>query len=119
MFTCIDVGLLKPHLHEVGQLCAKQNQWCRFFCAIHPDMHKSWAQAWARNLRPGGTLVTLMFPLEPVGRSGPPWPVQEEAYAAVLEAAGFSRLSCTAVPAAEATTPARAGKEALAVWRKV
>jgi hypothetical protein len=35
----------------------------RFLCALHPSMRPAWAAAWARLLKSGGELVTLMFPL--------------------------------------------------------
>lgn len=36
-----------------------------FLCALHPDMRKDWATAWAQLLRPGGYLLTLIFPVDP------------------------------------------------------
>lgn len=81
-------------------------------------MRASWAQAWARNLRSDGTLVSLIFPLEEDGREGPPWPVQKEAYSRALEPEGFTLERYDLVAEEEATEARRVGKEALAVWRK-
>lgn len=49
-----------------------------FFCAIHPDMRKSYAKKMHEILNPGGKLVGLLFdfPLE----SGPPFGGSEEEY---------------------------------------
>ena len=35
----------------------------RFFCAIEPDMRLAWAQRIHDILKPGGELITLMFPV--------------------------------------------------------
>jgi hypothetical protein len=90
----------------------------RFFCALHPDMRKSWAEAWHCHLKPGGFLITLQFPLEPDGREGPPWPVQKEAYEKVLLPVGFECTRYERVTEADATREDRAGREAIAVWRR-
>ena len=65
---------------------------CRFLCALHPSMRARWAPAWARLLRPGGELVTLMFPLPPAAgdggaaapEAGPPWPLTPQLYRDLL-----------------------------------
>lgn len=43
---------------------------------MHPSMRQTWAANWARLVRPGGTLVTLIFPVVPEGsiQEGPPFP---------------------------------------------
>ena len=51
-------------------------------------MRTRWAEAWARWLKPGGELVTLMFPVEEEGRQGPPWPVPVQLYKSVLTPQG-------------------------------
>lgn len=72
----------------------------RFLCALHPGMRAGWAPAWARLLKPGGELITLMFPLPPapgtaaetaggggVGETkeeGPPWPLTPQLYRELL-----------------------------------
>ena len=55
---------------------------------MDPAVRKQWAQTWARWLQPGGQLVTLMFPVEPEGREGPPWPVPLELYQELLPPQG-------------------------------
>lgn len=54
-------------------------------------MRTRWAEAWADWLKPGGELVTLMFPVEEEGRQGPPWPVPQQLYEALLMAQGRFR----------------------------
>jgi hypothetical protein len=80
-------------------------------------MRKKWAEAWHRHLKPGGTLITLQFPLEPNGREGPPWPVQKEAYEDVLLPLGFECTSYEIVGKEDAVRDDRVGREAIAVWR--
>ena len=72
----------------------------RFLCALHPSMRAGWAPAWARLLKPGGELITLMFPLPPAPgtaadtagggkggetkEEGPPWPLTPQLYRELL-----------------------------------
>ena len=35
----------------------------RFCCALPPRLRVNWAEGWARLLRPGATLITLVFPV--------------------------------------------------------
>lgn len=56
-------------------------------------MRQRWAEAWSQWLAPGGELVTVMFPVEPEGREGPPWPVPLQLYDDTLSPAGGKRAS--------------------------
>lgn len=103
---------LRASLHVQAQLS------CRFLCALHPDMRSTWAAAWQRNLKPGGTLLALEFPLEPEGRTGPPWPLSHDIYKGVLEPAGFELVKREMVAEENATRADRAGREAFAIWRR-
>lgn len=53
-------------------------------CALHPDMRADWAASWARLLKSGGLLKTLIFPVDPERQTGPPWPVTPEIYEELL-----------------------------------
>ena len=61
-------------------------------------MRARWAPAWARLIRPGGELVTLMFPLPPADggaampEPGPPWPLTPELYRDLLLTNGAGTL---------------------------
>ena len=81
-------------------------------------MRDEWAQAWHRNLAPGGLLITMMFPLEPQGREGPPWPVSRVAYKNALEPLGFECFKDEQVSEEDATVHNRKGREAFALWRR-
>jgi methyl halide transferase len=85
---------------------------------MHPDMREAWADAWARAIKPGGTLLALCFPIEPAGRTGPPWPLQMSDYEKALIPRGFKRTLQEKVPEEDATLGARAGREIMTVWVK-
>ena len=55
---------------------------------MEPSMRRKWAEAWSQWLAPGGELVTVMFPVEPEVREGPPWPVPLQMYDDTLSPAG-------------------------------
>lgn len=59
-------------------------------CALPPQARRAWAEAWGRHLAPGGTLVTLIFPVDPAAdpNAGPPFPVTPELYEGLLLPAG-------------------------------
>lgn len=61
-----------------------------FFCALHPTQRPIWASSWARCIKPGGTLITMMWPVDPAldPNKGPAWPVTPDQYRAMLEPAG-------------------------------
>ena len=64
---------------------------------MDPQRRSEWADAWSKWVKPGGVLVTLMFPVEPEGREGPPWPVSADLYHEVLDPKGT--LGSCLVPA--------------------
>ncbi|ORX61561.1 S-adenosyl-L-methionine-dependent methyltransferase [Hesseltinella vesiculosa] len=49
-----------------------------FFCALHPTYRETWAKRYSELVKPGGTLVCLMFPLHDK-EGGPPYRVTVEA----------------------------------------
>ncbi|KAJ3372998.1 hypothetical protein HDU91_001680, partial [Kappamyces sp. JEL0680] len=51
-----------------------------FLCALHPSMRSEWASRMGKLIRPGGTLLTLMYPLvDDISKAdledGPPFPL--------------------------------------------
>jgi len=92
-----------------------------FGCAIHPSMRTAWAQGWARQIKSGGQLVTLVFPTvpgpTPPDAAGPPYPVNAEIYRELLTAAGFEEVFVRQVPP-ELSHASRQGKEWLALWKR-
>ncbi|GBF87306.1 thiol methyltransferase [Raphidocelis subcapitata] len=88
-------------------------------CALHPSMRPAWAAAWARLLRPGGHLVTMVYPVDSSleSRPGPPWPVTPGLYKDLLLPAGFELLSLDPIPD-HLSHPRRVGREWLGRWRR-
>lgn len=91
-----------------------------FFCALPPSMRSRWASRMASLLKPGGVLFTLMFPVRDSGtgaEGGPPFSVSKEAYASVLEPAGFTLLESGDIPVEyrRPKTPAP-GAEQYGLW---
>jgi SAM-dependent methyltransferase len=92
------------------------------FCAITPAQRAGWGTRMATLLRPGGSLLTLAFPLAPDEvaadpmAAGPPHPVSIAEYRRVLEPHGFT---ITAGPRPSAmSVAARAGTESVVWWRR-
>ena len=50
----------------------------RFFVAIPPQMRPSWARQMNKLVKPGGYLVSLVYPMDPLVRTGtgPPYYVR-------------------------------------------
>eukprot|EP00242_Pyramimonas_sp_CCMP2087_P009158 CAMPEP_0198206694 /NCGR_PEP_ID=MMETSP1445-20131203/10226_1 /TAXON_ID=36898 /ORGANISM="Pyramimonas sp., Strain CCMP2087" /LENGTH=242 /DNA_ID=CAMNT_0043879475 /DNA_START=238 /DNA_END=966 /DNA_ORIENTATION=- len=88
-----------------------------FFCALHPTMRADWAVTWGRLIKPGGMLVTLIFPVDPPRDDGPPFCVHPDNYTAVLPPNGFENIYLEKVPE-DISHPKRAGREFLGIWRR-
>lgn len=68
-----------------------------FFCALDPSIRSNWANQMANVIKPGGLLMTVIFPIiDKVG--GPPFGVSLDAYQNVLEPAGFECLELEILP---------------------
>lgn len=60
-----------------------------FLCALDPSIRIQWAQKMARLIKPGGELLTLIFPI--IDRSGgPPFAMSLELVRSLVEPAGFT-----------------------------
>lgn len=59
-----------------------------FLCALEPDIRTDWAKKMSELVKPGGELLTLIFPIgDKVG--GPPFKVSLELVKGLLEPVGF------------------------------
>ncbi|CUA76810.1 putative thiol methyltransferase 2 [Rhizoctonia solani] len=87
-----------------------------FFCAIPPGLREPWGRRMAEIVKPGGYLITLMFPIDPdrARHDGPPFPVDFEAYYAVLKESWNNILNV--VPTTSKET--HEGRERLGIWRR-
>lgn len=95
---------------------------CTFLCAIPPDMRSSWAKSWKSLLKPGGELITLIFPVASSGAdpadghtgAGPPFKISLRLVQQLLEPLGFSLIEARDVPE---NMVARGGREIIARWK--
>lgn len=58
-----------------------------FLCALQRDMHRLWSASWAATIKPGGELLTLMFPVAEqmtLSDTGPPFPLTIDLYSQLL-----------------------------------
>ena len=90
-----------------------------FLCALDPARHGDWADRMGELVRPGGVLLTLLFPVLPeeeaeAWRPGPPWPLDPEEIRALLEA----RFELARFDVSPPGHGPRRGKERLALWRR-
>lgn len=83
------------------------------YCAVAPVRREAFAQAVARVLAPGGTLLALFFPVE-TRPDGPPYGVDIEE-AVRLFSADFDLLERSVPP--DSVKPRR-GREVLTLWRR-
>ncbi|KAL4193808.1 hypothetical protein AMTRI_Chr06g201190 [Amborella trichopoda] len=84
-----------------------------FFCAIDPRLRPTWAKRMRLLLKPGGELITLIFPIgNHVG--GPPYKVSAEEYEVVLRPLGFN---LTYLEDNDLAVKGRKGKEKLGRWK--
>ncbi|ORZ03391.1 S-adenosyl-L-methionine-dependent methyltransferase [Syncephalastrum racemosum] len=83
-----------------------------FLCAMHPDMRPQWSARMAEIVKPGGTLVALMFPIVEK-KGGPPFAVSPELYHELLDGA-FELVYQQDAEGHED----RKGKEKMSVWKR-
>lgn len=77
-------------------------------------MREKWASQMSALLKPGGFLLTLMYPLG-THTDGPPFAVSYDAYHSLLS----SNFDCVHGPVVtEKTIERRKGKEQVALWKR-
>ncbi|KAH8106222.1 S-adenosyl-L-methionine-dependent methyltransferase [Cristinia sonorae] len=86
-----------------------------FFVAIPPQRRPEWGKRMAALVKPGGYLITLVFPIDPPQDYGPPWFVRPEHYEEVL-GMGWEKVH-DRVPENSAKT--HVNRERMIVWRKL
>jgi len=93
---------------------------CTFLCAIHPDAREKWADQYRKLIKPGGELITLIFPICS-REGGPPFAMSVELVTSLLTSRGFSRVELTnPLPPDEAHLGGKMPNvtSALAVWKR-
>ena len=88
---------------------------CTFLCALLPAQRALWAGRMRHLLRPGGVLVTDVFPVG-THTTGPPFAMSEQLLRSLLEPAGFACRSIAAVPPELVARPKTKSGEMIAVW---
>lgn len=87
---------------------------CTFLCAIDPTRRREWAAQMNKLIRPGGEIVSLVFPIGDF-QGGPPFALSPSIVEQLLEPAGFESVSLTEVPEEQW---ARGRPEFLYRWRR-
>ena len=96
-----------------------------FFVAISPHLRASWGDQMRALIKPGGYLITLMYPLQtsppPAVLEGPPYHVRVEDYVEALkEDEAFVRVIDRIPESSNASDAERhKGRDRLVVWRRV
>jgi methyl halide transferase len=88
----------------------------RFFVAIPPCKRAHWGHQMNALIKPGGFLITLVFPLDSPQEYGPPFYVQPEHY---IEPLGSQKWEKVIDKAPENSLKAHIGRERLVVWKKL
>ncbi|KAK9841889.1 hypothetical protein WJX84_006950 [Apatococcus fuscideae] len=88
-----------------------------FMCSFVPDKRSDWADTWGRLIKPGGELITLIFPVGLGVPEPPPFDVTPEQYEKLLIPHGFHKILIEKLPDNMSHKP-RAGKEWIGRWRK-
>ena len=70
---------------------------CTFLCAIPPSRREEWAAQMSKIIKPGGEIVSLVFPLGDY-EGGPPFALSTTIVKDLLIPAGFERVSLTKMP---------------------
>ena len=82
-----------------------------FLCALDPSVRKDWASQMSALVKPGGLLMTLIFPIneERPRDQGPPFPVTLALLEQLLAPVGFEKLQLEMLPS-DLCHPNRDGK---------
>ena len=88
----------------------------RFFVAIPPSKRADWGRQINALVKPGGFLITLVFPLDPPRDYGQPFFVRPEHYIEPLGRQNWEKV-IDKIP--ESSSEHHVGRERLVVWRKL
>lgn len=103
---------------EIRSAQADQKPRHRFFVAIPPAKRAEWGQQMTKLVKPGGFLITLIFPILPYKDFGPPFYVRPDHYDEVL-GEGWETVLDMVPEVTPETLPDHVGKERLVVRRKL
>lgn len=88
-----------------------------FLCALDPSQRPAWGARAAELVRPGGEVISLVFPMvdPPPGYEGPPWPLHPDDVASALG----DRFELIDERDVTESHPGREGKERLLRFRRL
>ncbi|KAH9951785.1 S-adenosyl-L-methionine-dependent methyltransferase [Amylocystis lapponica] len=86
-----------------------------FFVALPPSQRGEWGRKMSAVIKPGGYLITLVFPLDSPKDLGPPWYVEVGHYAEVL-GDGWERV-LDEIPTV--ISESHKGQDRLVVWKRL
>lgn len=87
----------------------------RFFVAIPPSRRNEWGQQMRTLIKPGGYLITLIYPIDPQTPTGPPYFVRPDHY---FEPLGDGWIKVVdRIP--ENSLKSHIGREHLVVWKRL
>ena len=86
----------------------------RFFCAIPPELREPWGKKMTELTKPGGFLITTVYPIDGDRAGGPPYSVNVELVQEVL-GSGWEK-TVDKVP--EESLPKNVGRERVVVWKR-
>ena len=86
-----------------------------FFVAIPPSKRPEWGRQMNALVKPGGFLITLIYPIKPPTEEGPPFFVRPEHYVEILEKDWEKVID--RIP--EESHESHSGQEHLVVWKKL
>eukprot|EP01036_Dinobryon_divergens_P046236 gene46236-61830_t len=87
-----------------------------FLCALDPSIRHEWASKMADLVRPGGELLTLIFPIHDV-EGGPPFKVSLDIVRDLLLPVGFEQLQLEMLPD-ELCHPDRINRSGIGRWSR-
>jgi len=86
-----------------------------FFVAIPPSLRNEWGRQMTSLIKPGGYLITLVYPIDPPIESGPPYFLRPEHYVEPLGNAFEKVLDKDPI----ISSPTHVGRERIVVWRRL
>jgi len=87
----------------------------RFFVAIPPALRMDWGKQMAKLIKPGGHLITVVYPIDPYVETGPPYYVRQDHYVEPL-GNDFSKI-LDKVP--EESSENHKDREHLIIWKRL
>ncbi|KAG8917178.1 hypothetical protein FRC01_002623 [Tulasnella sp. 417] len=98
---------------------------CSFFCALPPELRAPWGARMRELVRPGGTLITLVYPIDGSRTGGPPYSIDVQKVTDALQgseegSAGPGEHWTKVLDVVPQTSiPHHVGRERLVVWERL